>query len=371
MSVRRVSAIAVWMAALLCGCRDESKVAAKEPAAVRAATITVDETAGERLRYSASIVPYAEVDLAFRTSGYVTNIMQVRGADGRLRDIGSGDYAEQGITLAHIRREDVQNEVAKARAQLDEAAAQHTRAELDFQRAQALYATQSLTKTEYDQSNEAFRSTQAQIENARAALRQAELTLQDVDLKAPFPGYILNRRIQLGTLVSPSTAAFTIADISRVKVTFGIPDYVLPRVRLGQEIKIKPENGGSPLKGKITSIATAADTRDRTFAVEVSVENREGSLKPGMIVSVNLGEAPQSYTAIPLSAVVTFGSEGEAFGVMVVEEQAGALIAKSRRIKVLAIYDNAVAVEGVQPGERVVSAGAPLLKDGDPVQLIP
>ena len=370
-SVRRVSAIAACMAAVLCGCRHESKVAAAEPAAVRVATVTVAETAGERLRYSASIIPYAQVDLAFRTSGYVTNIMQVRGADGRLRDVGSGDYTEQGVTLAHIRREDVQNEVAQARAQLDEAAAQHTRAELDFQRAQALYATQSLTKTEYDQSNEAFRSTQAQIENARAALRQAELTLQDVDLKTPFPGYILNRRIQLGTLVSPSTAAFTIADISRVKVTFGIPDYVLPRVRLGQEIKIEPENGGSPLKGKITSIATAADTRDRTFGVEVSVENREGSLKPGMIVSVNLGEAPLSYTAIPLSAVVPFGSEGEAFAVMVVEEHAGALIAKSRRIQVIAVYDNSVAVQGVQPGERVVSAGAPLLKDGDPVQLIP
>jgi RND family efflux transporter MFP subunit len=242
---------------------------------------------------------------------------------------------------------------------------------LDFQRAQTLYATQSLTKTEYDQANESFRSTQAQIEKSRAALRQAELNLQDVDLKAPFPGYILNRSIQLGTLVSPSTAAFTIADISRVKVTFGIPDYVLPRVRLGQEIKIEPENEGSPLKGRITSIATAADRSDRTFAVEVSVENREGSLKPGMIVSVNIGEAPQSYIAIPLSAVVPFGSEGEAFGVMVVEEHAGGLIAKLRRIQVITVYDNSIAVQGVQPGERVVSAGAPLLKDGDPVQLIP
>jgi RND family efflux transporter MFP subunit len=358
-------------AAMLCGCRHESKVEAKEPAAVRVAPVTVATTAGERLRYSASIVPYAQADLAFRTSGYVTNILQVRGADGRLRDVGSGDYAEQGVTLAHIRREDVQNEVAQAKAQLDQAAAQHTRAELDFQRAQALYATQSLTKTEYDQANEAFRSTQAQIENGRAALRQAELTLQDVDLKAPFPGYILDRKIQLGTLVSPSTAAFTIADISRVKVTFGIPDYVLPRVRLGQEMKIEPETGGSTRNGKITSIATAADMRDRTFAVEVSVENPQRTLKPGMIVSVNLGEAPRSYIAIPLSAVVPFGSEGETFGVMVVEEHAGASIARSRRIQVSTIYDNSVAVQGVQPGERVVSAGAQLLKDGDAVQVIP
>jgi hypothetical protein len=56
---------------------------------------------------------------------------------------------------------------------------------------------------------------------------------------------------------------------------------------------------------------------------------------------------------------------------MIVEEHAGALAAKSRKIQVRTIYDNSVAVEGVQPGERVVSVGAQLLKDGDPVQVIP
>jgi RND family efflux transporter MFP subunit len=360
------------LAATLCGCRHESKtIPPKEPAAVRVATVTRAETSGERLRYSASILPYAEVDLAFRSSGYVTNVAQVRGADGRQRDIGTGDYADQGLTLAHIRREDVQNEVAQARAQLDQAVAQHTRADQDFQRAQALYATQSLTKPDYDESQEAFRKSQAAIENARAALRQTELTLLDVDLKAPFSGYILSRKIDFGSLVSPSTVAFTIADISRVKVTFGIPDYVLPKVHLGQEIKIEPETGTAPLMGRVTSISTAADTRDRTFSVEVSVNNRDRHLKPGMIASVSLGEAPHSFISIPLSAIVTSASEPEAFAVMVVEEHKGALVAKSRMIQVMAVYDNAVSAEGVQPGERVVSTGAQLVKDGDLVQVIP
>ena len=87
--------------------------------------------------------------------------------------------------------------MAQARAQLDQAVAQHTRADQDFQRAQALYATQSLTKPDYDQSQEAFREAQATVENATAALRQADLTLLDADLKAPFPGYILSRKIEL------------------------------------------------------------------------------------------------------------------------------------------------------------------------------
>src|SRR5262249_57135667 len=142
------------------------------------------------------------------------------------RNIGSGDYVQEGLALAHIRREDVQNEVAQARAELDTAAAQHTKADQDFQRAQALFSTQSLTKPEYDQAQAAFRSTQAGVENARAALRQADLTFLDADLKAPFSGYILSRNIEFGSLAAPSTTAFTMADINRVKVSFGIPDYV-------------------------------------------------------------------------------------------------------------------------------------------------
>ena len=371
MCTRNNIPVILFIAATLCGCHQQTKVRSRDPMAVRIATVEVAETSGETLRYSASIVPNAQVDLSFRSSGYVTDVAKVRGADGRLRDIGAGDYAEQGLALAHIRRQDGQNEAAQARAQLDKALAQHTRADLDFQRAKTLYANQSLTKPEYDESEEAFRASEAAIENAKAAVRQADLTLLDADLKAPFPGYILSRKIELGTLVSPSTAAFSLADISRVKVTFGIPDYVLPRVRLGQEIKIEPESGVPPLKGRVTSISTAADTRDRTFAVEVTVDNPDRHLKPGMIASVALIAPAHSFTSIPLSAIVPYASEPDSFAVMVVEDRKGSLIAKSRKIQVRTVYENSVDVAEVQPGERVVSTGAQLLKDGDPVQIIP
>ena len=144
----------------------------------------------------------------FRSSGYVTNVGRCEEQTGesryrnrRLR--GTGPY------LAHIRREDLQNQVAQAQAQLDQTMAQHTKADQDFQRAKALYSTQSLTKPDYDQSEAAFNATQAAMDNAKAALRQAELTLGDADLKAPFSGYILSRNIDVGSLVSPVTNAFT------------------------------------------------------------------------------------------------------------------------------------------------------------------
>src|ERR1700682_2398272 len=276
------------------GCHQESRIPSRPPTPVRLAAVTTAQTSGEALRYSASIIPYAQVDLAFRISGYVTEVKQVRGADGRIRDIGTEDYVEKGTVLAQVRLEDMKNQVAQAQAQLDQAVAQHTQADQDLGRAKVLFSTQSLTKPDFDQSQQRFDSTLAAVDNAKAALRQAELTLGDSDLKAPFSGVLLNRSIDLGSLGSPSSAAFTIADISSAKATFGVPDYALSRVRLGQQLSIALQDYVTPFVGRVTSISPSADPRNRVFAIEVTVANRGSRLKPGMIASLSLGESSRS-----------------------------------------------------------------------------
>src|SRR5580700_393507 len=97
---------------VLGGCGHESQIPSQPTRAVRLVTVAAPQTSAETLRYSASILPYAQVDLMFRSSGYVTNVKQVQGSDGRARNVGTGDYAEKGLILAHIRREDLQNQVA-------------------------------------------------------------------------------------------------------------------------------------------------------------------------------------------------------------------------------------------------------------------
>ena len=121
--------------------------------AVRLATVAAPQTSGETLRYSASILPYAQVDLMFR----ILRLCNECKAGARSRWTNSQHWnrrlrGTRVLTLAHIRREDLQNQVAQAQAQLDQAVAQHTKADQDFQRAKALYLTQSLTKPDYDQS---------------------------------------------------------------------------------------------------------------------------------------------------------------------------------------------------------------------------
>jgi RND family efflux transporter MFP subunit len=365
------SAIALLAINVLGGCHHEVALPAKPSVAVRLADVTLYQST-EGLQYSASLIPYTQIDLTFRTAGYVTEVKQVRSADGRIRDIGTGDYVTTGNVLAQIRPQDLKNQVDESAAQVDTLVAQHMQAEQDFNRAKALYATQSLTKPDYDQAQARFDSTLAAVNQAKAALRQTQLTLGDSDLKAPFPGYILARNIDVGSLASSSTAAFSIADISSVKATFGVPEDTLNLIRLGQTLTLQMQNNSAQYTGRITSISPSADARSRVFTIEVTLANRQNRLKPGMIASIELGgkrAAPEA--SVPLSAIVPYPGGTGQFAVAVAEQSSGQWKAHVRQVAVGANHGGTVSVTGVQTGEKVVVIGAQLLKDGDSLLVIP
>jgi RND family efflux transporter MFP subunit len=363
--------IALLATTILGGCHHEPALPAKPPIAVRLADVTLYQST-EALQYSASLIPYAQVDLAFRTAGYVTEVKQIGSADRRTRDIGTGDYVAKGTELARIRPEDLKNQVDQSGAQVDAAVAQHAQAEQDFSRAKALYATQSLTKPDYDQAQARFDATLATVNQARAAQRQAQLSLGDSDLKAPLSGYILARNIDVGTLASPSATAFTLADVSAVKATFGVPEDAINLVHLGQVLTLQAQNNAARYSGKVTSISPSADARSRVFTIEVTLSNRRNTLKPGMIASVELGGSHEaSQPSVPLSAIVPFPSESGQFAVVVAEQESGQWKAHVRRITVGATHGSSVSAMGVRTGEKVVAIGAQLVKEGDSLAVIP
>ncbi len=170
------------------GCQQSTHVAAKSPTPVRLADVAL-YSSSEGLRYSASVLPFAEATLSFKSSGYVTEIRHIMGADGLCLYIGPGDYVSRGAVLAQIRHQDLKNQLnLQAAATLNQAQAQHVQATLDYERAKALYATHSLTKPDFDQAQARFDSTLAGVDQANANLRQAQLALGDADLTAPFSG---------------------------------------------------------------------------------------------------------------------------------------------------------------------------------------
>ena len=353
------------------GCQETTKVAAKSPTPVHVVDVAL-YSPSEDLRYSASVLPFAQASLSFKSAGYVTEIKQVMGADGRRRDLGPGDYVARGAVLAQIRHQDLKNQLDQATASLSSAQAQHVEATRDYERAKTLYASESLTKPDFDRAQAKFDSTLAAVDQANANVHQAQLALQDADLTAPFSGYILARNIELGNLAAPGTPAFSIADISAVKIGFGVPDYAVRLLRLGQQFSIHLQDDPKEYSGRVTSIAASADEKNRVFAIEVTVPNPKALLKPGMIASLSLaGVHKAPVPSVPLSAVVAATASPGRYAVFVAQELDGKWVAHLREVRLGETHESDVAVDGVNPSEKVVVVGAAGLKDGDFIQVLP
>src|SRR5215470_258346 len=136
---------------------------------VRVAEVQTIST-GSETRYSANIVPNAQVDLAFKSGGYVVSIRQVRGADGRMRNADTGDWVSHGTVLAAVRQQDYSDQREQARAQLARSQADYDHARLSFDRTSNLYSTQSATKPEFDQAKAQYDSSIASLNNTKASL---------------------------------------------------------------------------------------------------------------------------------------------------------------------------------------------------------
>lgn len=144
---------------------------------------TIDTGVGNT--YSANIQPYQQVELAFKSSGYLVSIRQVRDADGHLRNIDQGDYVTKGTVLATVQQDDFQQKLAQAKAQLDKAQADHERAKLSFGRMSTLYAAGAATKPDYDDTNAQNQSTAAAVDAAKAQVTEAQIALDYCQLRAP------------------------------------------------------------------------------------------------------------------------------------------------------------------------------------------
>ena len=354
------------------GCRHQQMV--QDPLTpVRVREVQMYE-GSDGVPYSANIVPCAQVELSFKSGGYIQSILQIRGSDGRWRNVQQGDQVAKGTILAQVREVDYQNHINQAKGQLAEAQAAFEQARVNFDRADALFATQSLTKPDYDTAKARLDSTSAAVKTAEAALAQAEQALSDCKIRAPMNGWILGRGVEVGSLVGQGTPGFSMADLSFVKAVFGVPDIAMKSVKLGEVQTIATEAVPGEFRGRITSISPAADPKSRVFSVEVTLPNPKNLLKAGMIATLSLGgtRLVKPVLVVPLGAVVRSMRNPNGFAIFVVEDRDKKSFVRLRDVQTGDTYGNMIAVtQGVSVGERVVIVGATLIRDDQQVQVIP
>jgi RND family efflux transporter MFP subunit len=126
--------------------------------------------------------------------------------------------------------------------------------------------------------------------------------------------------------------------------------------------------------GTISRIAPSADPKSRVFEVEATIPNPQNQLHVGMIAKLVISDAELKGSALvlPLTAVVRSRNDARGFSVFVVDDEHGKTVARLRDIKLGDLVGSAVIVTaGLKAHERVVSMGATLLTEGDPVRVMP
>lgn len=262
----------------------------------------------------------------------------------------------------------VQLNDSSERADLASFQAQQRVAAQALQRAQSLAQSGAAAKAQLDQA-------QSQYDVATAGIARAQAAIGKKNIVAPYDGNVGMNLIDVGEYAQPGAPLVVLADNARLYVHFTLPEQVRPQLAVGQGIEFSVDAfPGRTFTAALSVIDPQVAETTRTVGVHAVADNPDGALMAGMYVNVGvkLGNAPDILT-IPETALTYALSGNSAF----IAEPAGAgsdgkALFKARKaiVRTGASVDGRVVVlDGLKPGDRVLTTGSLKLFDGSPVTL--
>jgi len=331
-----------------------------------------------RLTYTADITPNQVVNLFSRVDGYIAKIY-----------VEKGDLVKANQLLIEIDHTDYQHAVRQAKANLVAARARVAQQDasvrnttLTLNRMQTLIKEQFVSQQDLDNAQVAHDAAMAALDSLRAqvqqldvALAQAETNLAYSYIRAPFPGYVAERNLDLGSYVSGATGGtstisrgiLTLHEIQTVRILIEVVEKDVPLIRVNQKAEVRAEAYPDRVfEGTVTRIVQALNRATRTMTIEVDLPNRDHVLKGGMFARVEIMVGShRNAIQIPLDAVSRLEDSQYVY---IVRE------GKAQRVPVEigARDENRVEItKGLDGSEQVIISGKDLVHDGVPVQTKP
>lgn len=256
-------------------------------------------------------------------------------------------------------------ELGQAQAEYANATADLRLAEHDFERLKSLFEHGIAPHKDFHQAEDALERARSEAERSRLHLANLGVHEKRPDnhftLKAPIAGVVTERNVNPGMEVRPDLTAplFVISDLDHLWVLLDVFEKDLAVIHPGQDVKVAvPAYPETLFPARVDYIGKVVDETTRTVKVRCLLPNPEGKLLPSMYASVEVESPPEDKAIIvPLTALFT---EGESDWVFVA---LGAGRYQKREVRIgLRLKSQAVLLDGVQPGERIVTDGALLLR---------
>lgn len=305
--------------------------------------------------YTGEIRARHEVDLSFRVGGKIA-----------ARLVDSGMTVKAGQTLARLDPADLQLSRQAADAQVAAAESEFTTASAERSRYADLLAKRFVSQAAFDAKENAFRSTQARLEQARAQSRISGNQAGYGTLVAEHEGVITAVLADAGQVVSAGQAIFRLARPEEKEVAIAIPEGRLAELKAARQIAVnlwaQPD---LVMAGEIRELAAAADPATRTYAARIRLVDPAPAAQLGMTARVILGAPSGAAIVVPLTAVVDHGKGPQ---VWVVADGKVTI----RPVEVAAFREDGAAIaSGLKAGEMVILTGQRRLVDGQAVQAQP
>jgi membrane fusion protein (multidrug efflux system) len=271
----------------------------------------------------------------------------------------SGKTVRQGDLL-------VQLDSRQETAQLHAAQAQSELARLTVERLTGLRETGIAAQADWDKAD-------AELKQAEARIGEIRATIARKTIRAPFTGALGIRQVNLGQYLESGSPIVPLQSLDPIYVNFSVPQQDAVRLKPGIEVKVRAENAGTEATGKLTATDSLIDEATRNVQVQATFSNPDGRLRPGMYVTalVNLGSAA---TIIPLPAsAINYAPYGDS--VYVVEEMKDPKGQTYKGVRQQFVKlgpgrgDQIAVLEGLKPGQEVVTSGVFKLRQGAAVQV--
>lgn len=345
-STRTFALVAVAILAAGCG----GKEAPDAGAMVRKTSITTAVAARERVDAIETTVGRVEATaspaLAAETSGRVVRLL-----------VDGGSVVRRGQVLAELDGEPQRLAVASARASVERLEALLANQQRTVKRYQEL-RSKAVSESMLEEALAQQSARQAELNDARARLAEAEYRLDRTRIKSPVDAVVERRLISEGDFVSPGTPIVTIVGKESMRVVLPFPERLSGQLRPGLSVTLEPPaRPGTTVAGTVTEVRPMVGTNNR--AVEALVDLPAGSDWPaGGSVTARIVLASRDGVVVPTASVVRRPAGDVVYvvtGEKAAERKVTVGIRDSQRAEILS---------GVEPGETVVVSGAGFLTDG-------
>ena len=358
---------------LLSGCQEESATVAPPPSEVRVVKVEQKDVPiySEWVGTTEGLV---NAEIRAQVTGYLLK-----------QNYREGAAVRKGDLLFEIDPRKFKAAVEQAAGDLKRAKAQRTKTELDVARNKPLAREGAISQKELQDSIQANRAAQAQVESATAALDQAKLNLEWTRIAAPIDGVVGIAKAQVGDLVNNNDELTSMSRLDPIRVYFPISEQEYLRLaarvqeRYAEQVDpLKPREDARlemtlstgdvyPHKGWFFLADRQVDVKTGTIRIAALFPNKDNILRPGLFAKVRAPiSVQQGALLVPQRAVSELQGSYQV-----------AVVTPDNRVEIRPVTvgetvgSQWIVTQGLKPGEQVVAEGLQKLKAGAAVRPVP